>query len=376
MKPSIKQRGKVRIGVVGGGFGTAFFWHVHPDCVVEAVSDLIPERRQALMDVYQCSKSYPSLEVLITDPDIDAVAVFTGAPDHVKHSVACLKAGKHVISAVPACCSLAEADLLLDTVKRTGLHYMMAETSWYHQSVISAREWFRAGKFGEIFYTEAEYLHPGLEPLWFTGDGKSTWRHGFPPMHYPTHCTGYLVGVTGERMTQVQCTGWGDNDKAIQGNPYKNPFYNEAAMFTTDKGHCFRVCVFWKGPLGGCERGQWNGSKMSFYDPPVNGGGYVIRRPSGAQEKDDAGFIRAASEYEVYNQPKWWQTDRLPATMRVDNGHDGSHPFITHEFVRALVEDRMPEVSVYEALAMTVPGIVAHQSALRGGRQMRIPQYR
>lgn len=36
---------KVRIGAVGGGFGTSFQWHEHPDCVVEAVSDLRPERR-------------------------------------------------------------------------------------------------------------------------------------------------------------------------------------------------------------------------------------------------------------------------------------------------------------------------------------------
>ncbi|MHC4207617.1 MAG: Gfo/Idh/MocA family protein, partial [Planctomycetota bacterium] len=31
---------KVRIGVVGGEFGTSFQWHEHPDCVVQAVSDL------------------------------------------------------------------------------------------------------------------------------------------------------------------------------------------------------------------------------------------------------------------------------------------------------------------------------------------------
>ena len=31
---------KIRIGVVGGGFGASFFWHQHPNCIVEAVSDL------------------------------------------------------------------------------------------------------------------------------------------------------------------------------------------------------------------------------------------------------------------------------------------------------------------------------------------------
>ncbi len=41
----------------------------------------------------------------------------------------------------------------------------------------------------------------------------------------------------------------------------------------------------------------------------------------------------------------------------------------------AILEDREPLVNEYEALALTVPGIVAHRSALAGGERMKIPQY-
>src|SRR6516162_3641345 len=64
-------RKRIRMGVVGGNFGNAFFWHEHPDCVVEAVSDLIPARRDRLMKTYRCAKSYESLEKLILDKNID-----------------------------------------------------------------------------------------------------------------------------------------------------------------------------------------------------------------------------------------------------------------------------------------------------------------
>ena len=37
---------KIRIGIVGGGFGASFFWHQHPNCIVEAVSDLQEEREE------------------------------------------------------------------------------------------------------------------------------------------------------------------------------------------------------------------------------------------------------------------------------------------------------------------------------------------
>ena len=365
---------KVRIGIVGGRFGASFQWHEHPDCIVEAVSDLRPERLQYLKDVYKCDKGYESLEKLILDKDIDAVGVFTGAPDHVRHDVACLKAGKHVISAVPACMTLDEAEELRDAVEETGLTYMMAETSYYHPAVISARQWHKEGKFGRIFYSEAEYHHPGLDVLYIE-DGVRTWRYGLAPMNYPTHCTSYLVGVTGERLTQVACLGFDDGTQYYKDNVYKNPFCNETAYFETDKGNAFRVGVYWNAPVRGCERGQWFGEKMSFYDPHPNGMGSVIVRTADQMGKDDAGFDVQLPAFENYVLPEYWMTDMLPEPLRHNSGHNGSHTFLTHEFIDALAHDRKPAINIYEALAYTVPGIIAHKSALEGGKQMKIPSF-
>jgi hypothetical protein len=71
----------------------------------------------------------------------------------------------------------------------------------------------------------------------------------------------------------------------------------------------------------------------------------------------------------------WWQTDLLPEPLRHNSGHDGSHSFITHEFIDSLIHNRQPRVNVYEALAYTAPGIVAHQSALKDGEYMDIPNF-
>jgi len=365
---------RVRVGIVGGNFGRSFYFHEHPDCVVEAVSDLRPERRAALMETYRCAKPYDSLEELIRDREVDAVAIFTPAPDHVRHVVATLKAGKHALSAVPAAMSLEECSLLLDTVKSTGLTYMMAETSYYQQPTISARRFFQEGRFGTVFYTESEYHHPGLEALFFE-DGRRTWRHGLPPMHYPTHCTAHLVSVTGERLAEVSCIGWGDDDPILRDNAYRNPFWNATAFFKTSAGHAFRVAIFWKGAHRGTERAQWYGDRMSFFFPNPNGLGAVVVRSGKQVEKDSGGFVRQLPEHEMYEQPAWWATDLLPEPLRHDSGHEGSHTFLTHEFVDALVNGRQPTVNVHEALAYTAPGIVAHQSALEGGAQMKIPSF-
>ncbi|MCC6394759.1 MAG: hypothetical protein IT167_29460 [Bryobacterales bacterium] len=75
----------------------------------------------------------------------------------------------------------------------------------------------------------------------------------------------------------------------------------------------------------------------------------------------------------AFKQPNHFEM--LPEPLRVPSGHGGSHTFLTHEFVSAVAEDRMPAVNVWEAIAYTVPGIVAHQSALRGGVTMKIKDY-
>ena len=57
-------------------------------------------------------------------------------------------------------------------------------------------------------------------------------------------------------------------------------------------------------------------------------------------------------------------------------GHGGSHGHLMTEFVDAILRDRKPWVDVAQALNMTVAGIVAHQSALKDGERLKIPQYK
>ncbi len=207
---------KLRMAVVGGGFGASFHWHEHPDCVVTAVTDLYAGRREALKNRYRCDQVFDSLEVMLKEArDVDAVAVFSGADLHAKHARWCMERGWHVVSAVPACVSLEEAQILKEVKEKTGLKYMMAESSYYRQECILARNLFGEGVFGELFYSEVEYYHDSgdiknfQQTFWAVNpDGSRSWRYGLPPMYYPTHSTGFLVGVTKERIVRVSCLGW------------------------------------------------------------------------------------------------------------------------------------------------------------------------
>lgn len=347
----------VNIGIVGGGFSRAFSFHEHPQCRVVAVADARPDRRDALRSAYRCDTVYDSLDALLRDPTVDAIAIFTPAPMHAGHSIQALKAGKHVLSAVPAAFSLEECHNLIQTVKATGQTYMMAETTYYRRETILARDWYRDGRFGELFYTEAEYWHEGLERMMFDG-AERTWRYGLPPMHYPTHSTAFLIGVTGERLTRVQCCGWGDDSPILKDNAYQNPFWNEVALFQTDRGHPARMIVGWHLGYPEVERASWYGSRCSFAMPSP------IGQTAAACEGLRVSAVDVPDFYE-----------RLPEPLRHDSGHGGSHTHLTHEFASSLVQDRRPAIDVYEAVAYTAPGIVAHQSALRGGESMAVPDF-
>lgn len=352
---------KIRIGVVGGRFGLSFHWHEHPNCVVHAVSDLLPDRRKQLQGKYLCELAYDSLEELVKDPQIEAVALFTPAPDHARHTKLCMEHGKHVIAACPAVMSLDEAAELVAIKEHSGLYYMSAETSYYRWPTILARELLAENKLGDLVYCEAEYYHPGIgrgkNDLSFQ-NGQRTWRWGFPPMLYPTHSTAFYVGATKGRLTKVSCIGFGDpNEESLRDNAYNNnPFLNGMAMFETADGLAFRCNVAWDIYADG-ERAQWFGNKGAMY--MENGAGM-----------DFGLFIHGEDKKTL---PDYYPL--LPEAMRYDSGHGSSHPFLTHEFVMALVEDREPAIDLYESLAFAVPGVVAHESSLKGGERLTIPQF-
>ncbi|MGB2866061.1 MAG: Gfo/Idh/MocA family oxidoreductase [Sedimentisphaerales bacterium] len=340
---------KVRVGIVGYGvcrFGAAFGFQDHPNVEVVAVSDLIPDRREGLMKACRCDKSYESLEAMVKDPKIEAVFVATDAPNHARHCIEVLKHGKHVMTAVPAVLgSLEDAERLVEAVKKSGLKYMMAETSCYRADCYGMRQIYNAGGFGRLIYSEGEYYHYRSTPI----DSYKGWRIGMPPLWYPTHSTAYYVGVTGKRFTSVSCVGFSADFDAYKpgANRYDNRFTDEVALFETSEGGSSRILMC-KGIRDlTVERGRVFGER-----------GWM----------DGTEYHGAMKELPDVSRPP------LPPGMPA-GGHGGSHGPLANEFITSILEDRQPLVNIYEALAMTVPGVVAHQSALKDGETLKIPQY-
>ena len=203
---------------------------------------------------------------------------------------------------------------------------------------------FDAGALGKIVYSEGEYYHyfgkplGGYNPKTRTVDTNG-WRKGLPPQWYPTHATAFYVGVTGHSFTEVSALGTPSVVPHLQpkNNQYKNPFGSEVGLFRTTEGGMSRIAVSWDMPSAHGEQGRVYGQK---------------------NEKVLVSTARPA----------------LPPGMAAGS-HGGSHGHLTSEFVDAVLRNRKPWIDVAQSLNMTVAGIVAHQSALRDGETLRVPQY-
>ncbi len=340
---------KIRVGIAGYGvcqFGAAFGFQDHPNVAVAAVSDLIPERCAGLAKACRCEKTYPSLEEMVKDDTLDAIFAATDAPSHARHCMLALKHGRHVASAVPAVFgSLEDAQRLFETVKASGRKYMMFETSAFHQDCHAMRQIHRAGGFGKLVYSEGEYLHYMREPI----ASFHEWRVGLPPQWYPTHSNAYYVCVSGGSFTEVSCLGMPSLLKHLQpqNNRYENPFGTEIALLRTSEGGTARMAVSWDTPGHEGEMGRVRGQRGSM----------------------------TAMSY-VGEEKKLPDLDCPPLPPSVaPGGHGGSHGHLMNEFVTAILQDRQPLVNIAWALSMTVAGIVSHQSAMKGGETMKIPQF-
>lgn len=339
---------KIRVGIAGYGvcnFGAAFGFQNHPNVMVTAVTDLDPGRCAALAKACRCDKTYPSCEEMLKDDTIEAVFVATDAPSHARLSIEALKRGKHVASAVPAVFgSIEDADRLFEAAKSSRGRYMMFETSCFHDDLYAIRQIYNRGGLGKIVYAEGEYYHYMPEPI----ASYKGWRVGLPPQWYPTHSNAYYIGASGGSFTEVSCQGMPSIIKHLQpeNNPYKNPFGTEVALFRTSEGGTARMAVSWDTPGHGGEKGRVRGQKGTF-----------------------EGKFEGLAKLPPIPKPP------LPTGVPA-GGHGGSHGHLMNEFVLAILEDRKPMVDIAEALNMTVSGIVAHQSAMKGGEVLKIPQYR
>ncbi|APX02691.1 Gfo/Idh/MocA family protein [Arthrobacter sp. QXT-31] len=389
------------IGVVGvGQFGAQFahLFHLHPGVSDVFVVDERPERAAEAIERYGLAGSLGTFDELLAS-DVDAVAIFTQRWTHGPLVERALRAGKHVYSAVPMAVTEDEIAKIIDAVRETRKVYMMGETSYYNPATVYARQQHAAGKFGRVFYSEGDYVHDmdlGFYDA-YQYSGGERWKEtaSYPPMLYPTHAIGGVLGALPAHAVSVSCVGVKDDrqdgvfDKDI--SMFGNDFSNATALFELKDGGAMRTNemrrVGYPSHIResrfrffGTEASFEQLAKVTVWQDKANVhdiSEQVESRPSMAL--DDPSLANVAPELRdafVSGLAPVHDSDRLPEEFRgAPNGHEGSHHFLVDDFVRAVNTGSLPPVNAWTAARFTLPGIVAHESARRNGERLPIRDF-
>jgi len=390
------------LGIVGAGqfageFATLF--HHHPDVSEVHVTDVIASRADDLVRSAGLAGTFRDFDEMLASPAIDAVAIFTQRWTHGPLVLKALHAGKHVYSAVPMAISVDEIAAIIDAVRATGLTYMMGETSYYNPATVFARQKVAEGAFGQVFYGEGDYIHDmdlGFYEAYQYSGGES-WKQtaSYPPLLYPTHSIGGVLGAWPTFATAVSAIGVADGrgdgvfDRGV--SQFDNDFSNATALFELHAGGSMRINEFRRVgyPTHLREsRFRWFGTEGSFEQlaltsvwqtrEGVDDVSHLIDTHPSASV-DDPALARIApalrdsfvSGYAAIHDS---ERSRIPSALQaLHNGHEGSHHFLVDDFARAVTDGTLPAVNAWQAARFTLPGVVAHESARRGGERLAIP---
>lgn len=359
---------RIRLAVVGLHFGAAFvpIYQLHPD--VEQV--ILCDRDEALLHTlgerFGITERFADLDTLLSADVCDAVHLLTPVPLHVEQTLAALQAGKHCACAVPMATTLADLRRILDAQRSSGKNYMMMETAVYTREFLFAQEMYQRSDLGNLTFLRGTY-YQDLE-----GNYPAYWR-AQPPMHYATHAVAPLLGLVGSRAEKVCCLGSGRLRPDIQqagGNifPLQTALFQIAgtdlaaevtrSWFQTARSYTEAFSVY--GDRAGFE---WQ--QLEHEEPVV----FTLE----AVQPERRGRHVTAMRVSV---PDY--AHRLPSEIArfTQGGHGGSHPHLAHEFVRSIIEERPPAIDALTSADWTAPGICAHESALRGGDPVMIPDFR
>jgi predicted dehydrogenase len=350
-----------RVGLVGVGRGSGYgaLFADDPRSEVVAVCDKSSEALERFGQGLHLADDqlFTSYDDFV-EHDMDIVFVGTPMPAHCEQTIKAVEAGKHVLSEVTMAPTLEECVRVVDAVRRSGRTYMLAENCIYWPFIQEWKQWASAGRFGEFVYAEAEYLHPIPELIYDRATGERKWRFNRAPLHYCTHSLGPLLEIMGDRI--VRAMGAGLSSKVLPEAPVGG-IDMQVGLFETEKGALIKLLRTSALPR----------------KPAIHY--YTLHGTKGYVETDRGGPAGSGKAYFVDEMDDWQEIDcslidtSLPESAR-QGGHGTAEYGLVHDFLDCLEAGKRAPIDEVRGFEITVPGIIAHESATNGGAWLDVPK--
>lgn len=374
MRTNFSENNKVRVGIVGLGFGKEFIpiYQQYKFCEVAAICKRNEKELNQVGNEFGIKKRYTSYEDMLKDEDIDAVHIVTPILDHAPMTVMAFEADKHCASTVPMATTLKELEEIVNAKNRSGKTYMMMETAVYTREYIYVEGLVKTGKLGRIQFVRGSHMQDmGLE-------GWPAYWLGFPPMWYGTHAISPLLCINQKYADTVVCHGSGKISDGLAGK-YGSPFAVETATITLKDSPVVAEATRSLYEVVRQYRESFDiyGDKMAYeWEQLADEGSALFEGGENGRRMHvpDTDSLLPADIAHFTLREEILDEDHVSFIQGA--GHGGSHPHMVKEFINSLVEGREPRESAVTSANWTAAGICAHQSALKDGERVYIPDFR
>lgn len=334
------------LGVLVVGPGWVAGQHImsyvkNPNTTIRVIAGMVPEdraRAQSYMNQYRFECDYTDdYEGALTRNDIDVVAVCTINHLHYRQTLSAVEAGKHTFVEKPLCFSPKELRTLVSAVQATNVQTHVGHVIRYYPAIVGLRNFLARGGIGEVSYCECDYWHEII------GEWKTRIDTGGSALLMGgCHSVDMVRWLVGEEVEVEEVFAYSSQasrrrDFAYAPNVYfLMKFANGVVGKVGTSLECNMPYVFHL---------QVNGTKGTIR----NNGIYSDEFP------DLKDFVSLPSQY-----PDDWNVSHHPFPEEVN------------DFVRSILEEKEPELSIPRA-AKTYEVIFAAEQSAREGRPVKLP---
>lgn len=347
---------------------------------ITAVCDPIASLHEpalAKLERPQSVRVYQSLDDVLADADVDAVALTLRCRQQGALAARALRAGKHVHCEVPAAHTIQDCWDIVLAVEQTGLVYQLAEQTRYWGFVQSWRSIVADDLLGHITLCEGQYFHFGYVSHGFQdpqsgrfyrvddaerpAGSRPTWAQEMPPIHYLPHELGPMLYILRDRVTDV--VGMSTRTPSYAFPQVHQPDM-QMALMKTEKDTILRMGVSFAQP-----------------HPHLNYHWYQLVGTKGRVEWKRADRDRPKiwlANRQMHDLAEVdWRRERVDAPeLALRTGHSGADYYPQIAFRDAVIGVTKQEFDVYAAIETAAPAILAATSIDRGSAPVRVPDFR
>ncbi len=198
---------KLNVGMVGCGMFAETHLNIlqkFKNATVIAICDPNQEAREKVAKKFKVSKTYESIQEMLSSEQIDVVHIVTPAQTHLELALAAMKKNCHVLVEKPVALNTKEAKEMFAAATKYKVKLTVDHNHVFDEVMIKARETIASGTLGRIANVESWYASSyssNTKSRFLRYDAKDMWVYKLPGLLYQdmiSHPISLLTDVMGK----------------------------------------------------------------------------------------------------------------------------------------------------------------------------------